>query len=179
MIRAEVVQAQSVMESAFRRTCNPQVTQQQVPKVQAPRSPLEAWPDVLAALGPMLGGKAGKATLKVRAPNATTLFFPSSARASYDSLMGAAARVSKISELLSQHTGNACTVSLELEEGAETPSDNAQGTPEPEVKISPVARRLAKDRAELIPLVRHAVETFRATIVQADENFGQSETKPA
>ena len=157
----------------------PQVTQQQVPKVQAPRSPLEAWPDVLAALGPMLGGKAGKATLKVRAPNATTLFFPSSARASYDYLMGAAARVSKISELLSQHTGNACTVSLELEEGAETPSDNAQGTPEPEVKISPVARRLAKDRAELIPLVRHAVETFRATIVQADENFGQSETKPA
>ena len=156
-----------------------QTTQQQVPKVQAPRSPLEAWPDVLAALGPMLASKAGNATLKVRTPNSTTLFFPSSARASYDYLMGAAARVSKISELLAQHTGTACTVTLELEEGADTPEVNDQRTPEPEVKISPVARRLAKDRAELIPLVRHAVETFRATIVQADENFGQSETKPA
>lgn len=153
-----------------------QATPQHVPTVQAPRSLLEVWPEVLAALGPMLGSKAGKATLRVRAPNALTLFFPNTARASFDYLMGAAARVGKISELLSQNTGTPCTVTLELEEGAETSAENGQETPEP-AKVSPVARRLAKDRAELIPFVRHAVETFRATIIQADENFGQSENQ--
>lgn len=62
-------------------------------------------------------------------------------------------------------------MNLELEHG---PAAATPETPKPEEpRANPMARRLAKERAEEIPLVMRAMEVLKATVVQADEDFAK------
>lgn len=140
------------------------------PAGATPVSPLEVWQEVVAALGPMLGGRAAQATLRVRGPAAVSLVFPPSAKAAFVYLQGLPNRVGKITEVLAQHSGASHVITLELE-GSPEPAPEPARPAEP--KANPVARRLAKERAEEIPLIQRAIEVLKATVVQADDDFAR------
>jgi DNA polymerase-3 subunit gamma/tau len=137
-----------------------------------PRPAREVWPEVITALGPMLGGRAATASLVVRGPAAVALVFPNTAKAAFEYLQGSAARVAKIVETLSQLTGSSHAVNLELEHGPAAATTPESPKPE-ETRVNPMARRLAKERAEEIPLVMRAMEVLKATVVHADEDFAK------
>ncbi|MFM7540577.1 MAG: hypothetical protein ACKO9Z_13055, partial [Planctomycetota bacterium] len=68
-------------------------------------------------------------------------------------------------------TGSSHDVHLELEHG---PAAATPENPKPEEpRANPMARRLAKERAEEIPLVMRAMEVLKATVVHADEDFAK------
>ena len=146
------------------------------PAGAGPRPAQEVWPEVITSLGPMLGSRAASASLKVRGPGAVSLVFPASAKTSFDYLQGAPARLAKITEVLSQLSGSTHAVSMELEDG---PAPKPEQSKLDEPKMNPMARRMAKDRAEQIPLIQRAIEVLKATIIQADEDFALPPAKPS
>ena len=145
------------------------------PTAAGPRPAQEVWQEVLTALGPMLGGRAANASFKVRGPGAISLVFPPAAKASFDYLQSSASRLAKITEVLGQLSGATYSINLELEDG---PAPKPEQPRPEEPKMNPMARRMAKDRAEQIPLIQRAIEVLKATIVHADEDFALPAAKP-
>ena len=93
----------------------------------------------------------------------------------FDYLQGSPGRLAKITEVLGQLSGATYSINLELEDG---PAPKPEQPRAEEPKMNPMARRMAKDRAEQIPLIQRAIEVLKATIVHADEDFALPAAKP-
>jgi DNA polymerase-3 subunit gamma/tau len=129
-------------------------------------SVVSLWPEVLKAVGPMLGGSLEKATLAIRGPKSLVLSFAREYNREQEHCQDSA-RLSRIEEAVRKVTGQVWAVRIEA-------SGNAAAAPAQATAIGKSPSRYRRQRAEALqePLVKRAAELFGAQIVHMDDDFG-------
>jgi len=129
---------------------------------QTADSVVSRWPEVVKAVGPMLGGSLEKASVAIRGPKSLVLTFAGEYNREQEHCQDSA-RLSRIEEAVSKVTGQVWVVRIESSGNAPEPQAMATGK-----------SRYRRQRAEALqePLVKRAAELFGAQIVHMDEDFG-------
>jgi DNA polymerase III subunit gamma/tau len=129
------------------------------------------WPEVLKAVGPMLGGSLEKAAVAIRGPKSLVLTFAGEYNREQEHCQESA-RLSRIEEAVRKMTGQMWVVRIES-------SGNAPETPNKGMATGKAPSRYRRQRAEALqePLVKRAAELFGAQIVQMDDDFGTGSTE--
>jgi DNA polymerase-3 subunit gamma/tau len=147
----------------------------------SPESLRQVWQNMLAQAGPMLAGRLQKADFPaIFAPNTLVIRF----QAHYNSEREHCSdptRVGRLEEVLRRITGQSCQVRVENAAGSALAKSPAPAD-EPTETISPYRRQRAEASQE--PLLKRAIESLGAQIVQVDDGFGaapeaESEHDPA
>jgi DNA polymerase-3 subunit gamma/tau len=131
-----------------------------------PNAVISLWPDVLNAVGPMLGGSLEKAAIAIRGPKSLVLTFAREYNREQEHCQESA-RLSRIEEAVRKVTGQEWAVRIES-------SGNAAEAPAKGAVPGQGPSRYRRQRAEALqePLVKRAAELFGAQIVHIDDDFG-------
>jgi DNA polymerase-3 subunit gamma/tau len=136
------------------------------------------WQNMLGQAGPMLAGCLQKADFPaIFAPNTLVIRFKSDYNNEREHCSDPA-RVGRLEEVLRRITGQPCQVRVE-NAAASALAKSPAPADEPTEPISPYRRQRAEAGQE--PLLKRAIETLGAQIVQVDDGFGaahEAETEP-
>jgi DNA polymerase-3 subunit gamma/tau len=134
--------------------------------VQTAESLSSLWPEVIKAVGPMLGGSLEKATVTIRGPKSLVLTFSREYNREQEHCQENA-RLSRIEEAVRKVSGQVWVVRIESSGNAGETSAKPTATDKP-------PSRYRRQRAEALqePLVKRAAELFGAQIVHMDDDFG-------
>ncbi len=122
------------------------------------------WPEVLKAVGPMLGGSLEKAAVAIRGPKSLVLTFAQEYNREQEHCQDSA-RLYRIEEAIRKLTGQMWAVRIES-------SGNAREAPAAETGKAPSRYRRQRQEVLQEPLVKRTAELFGAQIVHMDDDFG-------
>ena len=138
------------------------------------------WPQVIDAIGPMLGNEVKKSGLPaISGPNALVIEFPRLYNQALE-YCSDPARIMRIQTALNKITGQSWQVRV-TSKVITDPNEIVELAP---IEIEPVASKPKvnpKDAAEKEPIVQRVLEIFNAQIVRVDAGFGvlPPESKPS
>jgi DNA polymerase-3 subunit gamma/tau len=163
--RAPQMPSQGGGESVKKNTLTPAVE-----PVASPTGPFRVeeweahWPSLAPKLGALLGGQLVRAGVPaISGPNALVFSFSAHYNKEREYCQRPEA-VTRIERVLRDVTGQDWTVCIQQEQ---TPS-----SPPPTDETPRTARRSPKEEAQMVPLVKRAVEILGASITRVDEGFG-------
>ena len=139
------------------------------------------WPQVIDAIGPMLGNEVKKTGLPaISGPNALVIEFPRQYNQALE-YCSDPARIMRIQNALNKITGQNWLIRV-TSKVITDPNEIVEPAP---IEIEPVASKPKvnpKDAAEKEPIVQRVIELFNAQIVRIDAGFGvlppDSKTSP-